>query len=70
MFREIFRMSMLNQQLSHNIGMHCCFLVCVGVLCHCKKLRSCRDSHSFYLFELWLNAPVNSYGHVGTLPPF
>ena len=22
------------------------------------------------LFELMLNVPVNSYGHVGTLPPF
>ena len=25
---------------------------------------------TFYLFELWLSVPVNSNGHVGTLPLF
>ena len=25
---------------------------------------------SYFLFDLMLNIPANSYGHVGTLPPF
>ena len=33
--------------------------------------RQCHGRHKFFhLFELMLYVPVNSYGYVGTLPPF
>ena len=32
--------------------------------------QQCHGRHKFvHLFELMLYVPVNSYGHVGTLPP-
>ena len=31
-----------------------------------------KHDHKFFvsLFELWFSIPVNSFDHVGTLPPF
>ena len=38
-----------------------------------RSSRTHRNQHIglfVHLFDLILNVPVNSYGHVGTLPPF
>ena len=44
----------------------------VEVACseHCLLGHICRKASKVCLFELMLYIPVNTYGHVGTLPPF
>ena len=35
-----------------------------------KDHNECMIGGGSFLFEWWLSVPVNSYGHVGTLPLF
>ena len=61
--KTVLRASMAFLPLSDTVVIDAMFMV------HIKPTDNFNSFFFFFFFELMLNVPVNSHGHVGTLPP-